>query len=226
MSRLQILSAGAAQGVVTALAAQQGIVLDGHFGAVGAMKEKLLAGTPCELIVLSRALIDELAAAGRVVSSRDLGTVRTGIAVRERDACPDIADESALRAALLAAQAIYFPDPVKATAGIHFAKVLDALGIRDQVSDRLRTYPNGATAMREMAAAAGERVIGCTQVTEIRNTPGAKLVGPLPERLELATVYTAGLTTAGRSSAPARTLLDALCGDASRELRRTAGFDL
>jgi molybdate transport system substrate-binding protein len=226
MKRLAVLSAGAAQGVVTALAAEHGIALEGSFGAVGAMKEKLLAGAPCELIVLSRALIDELVAAGRVSSSGDLGTVRTGVAVREGDPVPDISGEEGLRAALLAAEEIFFPDPVKATAGIHLAKILERLGIRDQVAARLRPHPNGATAMREMAARQAGRVIGCTQVTEIRNTPGAKLVGALPARFELATVYTAALTPEGTRSTAARTLLAALCGEPSKDLRRKAGFDL
>ncbi len=112
---------------------------------------------------------------------------------------PPVGDADSLRAALLAADAIYFPDPKLATAGIHFAKVLDRLGIREAVADRLRPYPNGATAMREMASAQG-RPIGCTQVTEILNTPGVTLVAPLPQEFELATIYTAAVAT--RSASP------------------------
>ena len=51
--------------------------------------------------------------------------VATAVAVRERRS---LARRSATRpglaAALLAADAIYFPDPALATAGIHFAKVM------------------------------------------------------------------------------------------------------
>jgi hypothetical protein len=59
------------------------------------------------------------------------------------------------------------------------------------VGPRCRTFPNGATAMRELAAAGTPRSIGCTQVTEIRYTEGVDLVGALPPPFELATVYTA-----------------------------------
>lgn len=226
MKPLRILSAGAAQSVVRALADQHGIALEGSFGAVGAMKEKLLAGTPCELIILSRRLIEALEAQGRVASIADLGTVRTGVAVPERCEAPDISSAAALRAALLVAEGIYFPDPDKATAGIHFAKVLQALGIRDRVAQRLRPYPNGATAMREMALASGERSMGCTQITEIKNTPGAKLVGALPPEFELATVYAAALPTGAPPSEVARRMHSLLTREASRELRRKAGFDV
>jgi len=150
--------------------------------------------------------------------------VRTAVAVRSTDASPPVGDADGLRAALLAADAIYFPDPTLATAGIHFAKVLDRLGIRDAVADRLRPHPNGATAMREMARARG-RPIGCTQVTEILNTPGVTLVAPLPQAFELATTYTAGIVTLAASPEPARRLIDLLSSAATKALRDRAGFE-
>lgn len=225
--RLQLLSAGAAQGVVTALAKQSGYEIAGSFGAVGAMREKLLAGEPADLIILTRALIDGLAASGHVLAgtAADLGKVRTGVAVRGGDPFPDIAVPEGLRTALLTADAIYCPDPEKATAGIHFVKVLDSLGIRAQVAARLRAHPNGATAMRELAASRDARPIGCTQITEILNTPGAVLAGPLPTQFELATVYTAGVCSGAADPEAARRFAALLASETTRELRRGAGFE-
>jgi len=217
-----VLSAGAAQAVVAALAAQKGYELRADFGAVGAMQKKLLDGAPCDLIVLTRALIAELEAAGRVVSSAELGAVRTSVAVREGDPSPDVSSGAALRAALLAAEEIYFPDPQKATAGIHFAKVLGQLGVQG----RRKTYPNGATAMREMVRSAAKRVIGCTQASEIRNTSGAKLVAPLPAEFQLSTPYAAGVCARAPHEQDARRFLALLGGAESRELRLKAGFEL
>lgn len=230
--QLNVLSAGAAQGVVTALAEpflrQTGYALECSFGAVGAMQEKLLSGAPADLIILTRALIDGLAADGKVLAkaSADLGTVYTGVAVRSSDARPDISGASALRSALLAAGGIYFPDPHKATAGIHFARVLDSLGISAELAPRLRPHPNGATAMRAMAQASGERLIGCTQVTEINNTPGVALVGRLPQEFELGTVYAAGVCAGAASPDAAMRFVELLAGASSRALRTQAGFDI
>ena len=229
-SKLTILSGGAAHGLVATLAAQfkaqSGCEIDGTFGAVGAMRDKLLSGTAADLLILTRALIDELAAQGHVVpaSVTNIGTVLTAVAVRSGDPVPDIGNAAGLRAALLAADAIYFPDPKQATAGIHFARVIDRLGLTAEVASRIRTYPNGATAMRELAAARGGRPIGCTQVTEILNTPGAQLVAPLPEGFELATVYTAGVCTHAASPQQASELAALLAGDAARAARQRAGF--
>ena len=49
--------------------------------------------------------------------------------------------------------------------------------------------------MHELAQAEGTRLIGCTQVTEIKNTPGVTLAGLLPREFELATVYSVGVCT-------------------------------
>ena len=234
--QLNILSAGAAQGVVMELAtqfeAETGVGIKGAFGAVGAMRDKLLAGEACDLIILTRAQIAELAVHDRVLSdtAADLGTVRTGVAVRAGEPLPAISTPDDLRAALLAAEGIYFPDAIKSTAGIHFAKVIDSLGIRDEVESRLRTFPNGATAMRAMVSeCAFEKnspLIGCTQVTEINNTPGAVLVGVLPREFELATVYSVGVCAKASSMALARRFADMLTNDASIALRTKHGYEL
>ncbi len=222
---LDFISAGAAQGLVAAVAKGGGIEVAGSFGAVGAMLEKFRAGEACDVLILTHAQIMELAANGAVAAGTcaDLGSVATCVAVREGDPAPDVSTGDALRAALLGADAIHFPDPAKATAGIHFAKVVDRLGIRSQVESRLRTHPNGATAMRAMADAAG-KPIGCTQATEILATRGARLVAPLPEGFDLETVYTAAVSARARQPAEARAFVERLTGESTAGARAAAGF--
>ena len=196
---LHLLCAGAAQGLVKALQArfadETGAVISGRFGAVGGLQEALLAGEPCDLMVSTDAMIVELGRRGVLdgATRTPLGRVRTGIAVRKGMPRPEVATPAALRAALLDADAIYFPDAQRATAGIHFASVLRQLDIFDTLQARFRTYASGAIAMRELAASDATRPIGCTQVSEILYTEGVGLVGPLPDRFELATVYSCAL---------------------------------
>jgi molybdate transport system substrate-binding protein len=231
MPTLRILSGGAAQELVNALApqfeAQTGFRIQGEFGAVGTMAAKLRSGVPADLLILTSALIAELTREGYVASgsSADVGSVQTAIAVRTGDTHPGIGDAATLRSALLASDAIYFPDPEQATAGIHFAGVLRLLGIWDEVALRLHTFPNGATAMRELAASSYLRAIGCTQITEILSTPGVTPVGPLPNGCELAAVYTAAVCADAASPDDAHALRLLLTGDASRESRKHAGFE-
>ena len=228
---LRILSGGAAQGVVGALqqsfAADTGAVIQGTFGAVGAMKAKLLAGAPCDAVILTAALIEELTRSGHLLagSAAPLGRVRTGIAVRAGEPLPMITDRDSLRASLTQARGIYFPDPDRATAGIHFVNVLKQLGIHDEVLPRLRPFPNGATAMRALAQSAEAKQIGCTQITEIKYTEGVTLVGPLPKEFELATVYSAAVCSGSAQPETAAALIELLSGARSAALRSAGGFE-
>lgn len=231
MTSLHILSGGAAQGLVTPLQgrfqAQSGCTIEGDFGAVGLMRDKLLAGEPCDVIILTQALIEQLTASGhvRAGSAQPLGIVKTGIAVKTGEPAPPVDSPAALKAALLAARGIYFPDPLKATAGIHFMNVLKQLGIDATVSSRLHPFPNGATAMRELSQAKESGLIGCTQVTEILYTPGVQLVAPLPREFELATVYVAAVCSQAQQPRAAAELICLLASPEAASLRRSGGFE-
>jgi molybdate transport system substrate-binding protein len=230
MSHLNILSGGAAQGLVASLApkfkALSGLDIAGEFGAVGAMADKLRSGTPADIVVLTAALIAKLATEQRVIAASisDIGLVETAMAVRTRDPKVSVGDAAALRAAFLAADAIFVPDTKVSTAGIHVAKILQQLGIADEVAGRLKIYPNGATAMRHLAASNTERPVGCTQSTEIISTEGVVLSGSLPPGCELSTMYTAAVATQAAAAQEVQSLIDLLTGADQRELRERAGF--
>jgi molybdate transport system substrate-binding protein len=231
---LHVLSGGAANGLVSRLearfTARTGMAIAGTFSAVGQMKEALLAGTPCDVLILTQALIDELMASGHLLpgSARPVGLVRTGVAVAKGQTQADVGSPDALRQALQRSRAIYVPDLSQSTAGLHIMKVLRTLGIEQEVAEQLRPFPNGQTAMAAMARAAqaGDHgLIGCTQVTEILNTPGVVLAGPLPAGLELSTLYVAAVARSSQA-AQAATELIALLTDPSHEAtRRDCGFD-
>jgi molybdate transport system substrate-binding protein len=158
------------------------------------------------------------------VSTKDVGLVDTALAVRSGD--PKLSAKSAdeLRAAFLAADAIFVPDVKASTAGSHVARVLAQLGIADEVGARLKIYPNGATAMRELAASSAKRPIGCTQSTEIIATEGVELSGSLPSGCELITTYAAAVTTSAAHAREAQALIELLTGADAMQARRNAGF--
>jgi molybdate transport system substrate-binding protein len=230
MTTLNILSGGAAQGLVgslaSALKAQTGFEIAGEFGAVGVMADKLRKGTPADIVILTAALLAKLAEEKLIVAATisDVGLVEAALAVRTGDPQATVRDAADLRGALLASDAIYVPDTKTSTAGIHVANVLQQLGIADKVAARLRIFPNGATAMRELAASEARCPIGCTQSTEIITTKGVTLSGSLPPGCELATMYTAGITTAAAHAQQAQGLIDLLTGAGQHEQRKRAGF--
>ncbi len=230
MTALNILSGGAAHGLVASLAAvfktQTGQDIEGEFGAVGAMADKLRQAAPADIVILTSALVAKLADEKLAVASSisDIGLVETAMAVRASDPLIGVGDEASLRAAWLAADAIFIPDTKASTAGIHVAKILQQLGIAEALAARLKIFPNGATAMRHLAESDSSRAIGCTQSTEIIGTPGVKLSGVLPKGFELATMYTAAVTTRAAHAKQAYDLIDLLTRSDQRALRERAGF--
>ena len=230
MSQLNILSGGAAHGLVASLTptfkAQTGFDITGDFGAVGAMADKLRNGVATDIIILTQALVGKLADEKLVIPSSitDVGLVETALAVRSGDPKVTVSNAEDLCAAFLAADAIFVPDIKASTAGIHVAKVLAQLGIAAAVARRLRIYPNGATAMRELAASNAKRPIGCTQSTEIIATTGVELSGSLPKGCELATMYTAGVTASAAHAGEAHALIHLLTSPEAREARARAGI--
>ncbi len=230
MTVVNVLSGGAAAAVVKGVQAQfereTGASINGNFSAVGEMRDKLVAGAPCDVVILTRPLIAKLIESGHVVegSAKSLGLVKTGVAVKAGQQHPRITNRAELTAAFRAAKAIYHPDPDKATAGIHFMNVLKALGLDQELKARLRPYPNGATAMGEMAKSNEAGLIGCTQETEINYTPGVELVGSLPKEFELATDYTLGICTKAQEPELAQKLAGMVAGAASEAIRRKGGF--
>jgi molybdate transport system substrate-binding protein len=194
MTALNILSGGAAQGLIASLApqfkAQTGLDITGEFGAVGAMADKLRSGTKADIIILTAAIIARLAEERWVVpaSIADIGLVETAVAVRTGDSMVKVNDEAGLRDALRAADAIFVPDIKASTAGIHVASA--ATRHRRQVASRF-----DLSEWRDRDAPSGEtdalRPIGCTQSTGL-SAPKARLIG-LARGYDLSTMYTAAV---------------------------------
>ena len=230
MTALNILSGGAAQGLVASLAPTfkelTGLDIAGEFGAVGAMADKLRSGTSADIVILTGAIVGKLAEEDRVVpaSASNIGLVETAIAIRAGDPLVAADDAATLRAAFLGADAIFVPDTKASTAGIHVAKVLERLGIADAVGARLKIFPNGATAMRHLAETSAVNPIGCTQSTEIISTRGVSLSGSLPPGYDLATMYTAAVTRQTSAAREARVLIDLLTAADQSKLRERVGF--
>ena len=229
--QLHLLSGGAAQGLVTHLQdsfkAQHLCSISGTFSAVGMMKSALLAGAQCDVVILTDKLIAELMASGHLLpgSAKNVGVVKTGVAVKSGDKTVDVSTPEKLKATLQAAKGIYFPDPIKATAGIHVMKVLKALDLDLELAHKLHPHANGATAMKAMAEAEANGFVGCTQITEIVYTQGVDLVAPLPKEFELATTYTAAVCATSTQPESAAALITLMASTDTAALRLTCGFE-
>lgn len=225
---LRVLAAGAAKHAIEALAPgferATGHVLRARFDTVGALRDQVLQAPPgqaADVVVLSDAAIQQLVAAGRALGAAvPVGRVAVALAAPRGRPLPPIGDAAQLRAALLAATSIAYADPARgATAGTHFARTLEALGIREAVAAKATVLPFGIDVVE--AVAQGRHALGVSQSSEIASHPGVQMVGPLPAPHAQVTGYSAVRV----SDAPSgQALLDHLRSAVALEAFRASGF--
>jgi Bacterial extracellular solute-binding protein len=106
--------------------------------------------------------------------------------------------------------------------GVYFVKVLDRLGIVDQMKSKTVLVP-GAEAGELVAK--GEVEMGVAQASEIASVPGAQLVGPLPGDLNSTIVFAVGIGSASKEPAAAKSLIELLISPAGAAVLKSKGMD-
>src|SRR2546430_10960303 len=118
--------------------------------------------------------------------------------VRQGAPQPDISTVDAFKRALLEARSIVYNDPaIGATSGIHFAAVLERLGIAEAVKPKTVLWKGGYAAE---ALLNGQAELCVHQISEILPVKGVVLVGPLPAELNKVTVYAGSIVGGDRKS--------------------------
>src|SRR5215470_12936078 len=227
-AEIKVLSAGAVKAVVVdvsdAFEKETGHKLSASFGTVGVTRQRL-AAEPADVVIMTDVAIDEAMRQGSVVAGtrNDIARAGVGVGVREGAPKPDISTPEAFKQTLLAAKSLVYVDPAQgATSGIHFASVLQRLGIADAVKAKTQLVAGGYPAEK---VASGEAEIVVHQISEIVPVKGVVLVGPLPGDLQKVTVYSAGLASRSASPAAGRAFIVFLTRPAFRPKFAAAGLD-
>jgi molybdate transport system substrate-binding protein len=82
-------------------------------------------------------------------------------------------------------------------------KVLDRLGIADQMKSKTVLVPN---AQAGELVAKGEVEMGVAQASEIAAVPGTQVVGPLPGDLHIEMIFSVGIGSMSKDPAAAKSL--------------------
>src|SRR5262245_58122727 len=169
--------------------------------------------------------MDELQKQDKFAASGLVNVAGTPVSVAARAGAPkpDISTADALKQTLLNAQSIVYADPAKGGAsGVYFERVLERLGITEQMKAKTILVP-GAQAAEVVAK--GEAELGVAQGSEIVPVAGAQLVGPLPGELASMTVFTAAIGAGSKSPDAAKELIRFLTGPDSAARFKTKGFE-
>ena len=200
------------------------------FAGLGIVVKRVQGGDTVDVVIIPREGIDSLvkdgkAAAGNVtVVARSRGL---GVAVRKGAPKPDISSPEALKRTLLAAKSITYgnPDPVIGGAsGIHFAKVLDRLGIANEMKPKT-VFTGGAGAGVGMLVANGKAEIGVHHFHELIPVTGIELVGLLPGDFQETIVLSAAIMTGAKDAGASKALVDFLRTPESAKVIMAKGME-
>ena len=186
------------------------------------MLKRIAAGETADLAISIASAIDQLANQGLIAagSHRTLARFGVGIAVRAGAPKPDIGSVEAFKRALLDAQSVAYT--VEGASGIHFAKLIERLGIAEPVNAKARRRPGGL--IGELVAS-GEAELAVQQIPELMAVPGIELVGALPQALQNESVLAAGIFAASKMPEAAQALIDFLATPASARVFKAKGFE-
>jgi len=178
-----------------------------HYGTVGAVNEWTMAGEEADLVIGSAQSMPSLVYQGKIQADSQTAICQTGIGVVAAAGIElGVNSVEDFRQALLAAKAIVYADPARGgAAGIHVAKVIEQLGLAEQLKPKLRLAAGGD--ITEVTLSLGPTAVGITQISEIADKPAAELAGPLPEELQNYTVFVAGVPANTSQSEGAAALL-------------------
>ncbi len=215
-AEIKVLTAGAMREVVLA-AIPEFEQATGHKVVVqnataGALRQRIDAGEPVDVAVITPAALDELAAKGRIVpgSRVDLARVGVGVVIKLGAPLPEIGTVEAFKRTLLAAKSVAYIDPESGgSSGIYVARMLERLGIADAIRPKAVLVRGGYVAERVIK---GEAEIGLHQISEILAVKDARLVGPLPAEIQNYTTYAAAIGAATTDAAAAKALIAILAG--------------
>ena len=137
---------GALEQLVPLFQKQSGQTLALTWGTAAMLTKRIEAGEPADVAILTRDNVDTLSKEDKIVPGTDVTLAQSSIAIAVKvgAAKPDISTADALKQALLQAKSIAYSNPASGGAsGVYFAKLLDRLGIADQMRAKTKFPPAG-----------------------------------------------------------------------------------
>jgi len=184
------------------------------FDTLGFITKRVEAGEAFDVVVIPRAGLERLTQGGKVKvlpdSTVDLATSIAGVAVRKGAPKPDISTSEAFKRTLLAANSVARPDPTSGGAsGAHIARVLERLGIADEVKSKsvIASRPADARATPGSSVADGDADLGLHQVEELMAVAGIDIVGPFPAELQEPLVFSACMLAGAKDADAVRAFI-------------------
>ena len=209
-SAVDVLSTLALRGVLTEIGddfrARSGFHIAATYKSTNAILTMIGEGARADVAIATREAIDRLLEQDVIAhgSTADIARSGIGIAIRTGAPKPDVSTVVAFKRALLDAKSVSFSR--QGASGIHFAQVIEQLGISEEVRHKAKIID---TYVGELAAT-GEVELAIQQVSELIPVAGIDIVGPLPAELQKISVFSAGLFSTAHNGAGGQQLVGLL----------------
>jgi molybdate transport system substrate-binding protein len=205
---------------------QSGHKLAVTWGTAPMLGKRIESGESVDVLILSRAGIDALVKQGKIASGSDVTLAGSGIAIAVKAGAPkpDISTPEALQRTLLAAKSIAYSEPSAGGAsGVYFAKLLDCMGIAEQMRPKTKYPPAGGFSAALLLT--GEAELAVQQKPELMHVAGAEIVGFLPGDLNMVTQFAAGIMPESKNAEAAKALIAMLRSPEAGTVFRSKGLE-
>jgi molybdate transport system substrate-binding protein len=229
MATLRIFSGGAPKEIFLQLTPQFerkfGHKVDYVFAVMSALRDKLAAGDMADVLVMPTNILDDYQKGGVVQAQGRaiLGLVSVNAVVRTGAPKPDLSTPDKVRQSILGSRMIVHATPGATPSGTHMGKLIDQFGIADAMKGKIIHRP--ALEGGVQLVASGEAEIGFYPKSEVVNTAGLSVVGPLPAAIQLTTIYGAAATAGSPNTDAGRAFIAFMTEPAHRAAWNHAGFD-
>ena len=227
-TEIRLLSAAAMQSVFKEIAGDferaSGHKLTIAYGTIGGVTQRVLGGESADVIIGSTLSMPVLVREGKIDPASQMTICKTGIGIVVPSSTQELRVESVedFKRALVAAKVVVYSDPVRGgAAGVHIGRVLQDLGIAEQLKASIKLGAGGD--VTEVMLAQGDGALGMTQASEIVGKPGAKLVA-LPDELQNYTVFVAGTPTGTSQSEAVGAFIEFLKSPTTADAIRAKGM--
>ena len=229
-AEIRLLSTGAIRPPIEELIPQferaSGHKVSARFAGGPAVQREMEAAAAVDCVIAATNTIDDLAKAGKIAQGTRTDIARSGVGVSVRAGMPkpDISTAEGLKRALLDAKSIAYAGD--GTAGLHFEKVLDRLGIRQQVEPKAKKTAaadpkNSAPALVDR----GEVDLAVSSIPTIFDRKGLVFVGPLPGDLQNYVAFAGGVTANAKDAQAARAFLRFVTAPAAALALKAKGME-
>jgi molybdate transport system substrate-binding protein len=183
------------------------------------LRKSILDGEDFDLIILPAGW-DEVRAK---IAGNPVGVARTdfGILVRADAPKPDTSSNEAVKRTLLAVKSIVYTDPkTGAINGVLFARMIERLGIADEVNKKSKIVLGPPMEF----LAKGEADLAVALAIGVVDFPGMQFA-PMPPEFRASVTFSGAIATGTKEPAAAKALLQFLTSPAAAPAIRSKGYE-